>query len=64
MGPRPGLIPNRTDNIVMATANPNIEHSISHNIGIYVWGFYQVNYLRNTWGTLAEGDEQQDRSSQ
>ena len=36
-----GLIPNRTD-IVMATANPYIEHSISHNIGIYVWGFYQV----------------------
>ena len=38
---RPLPNPNRTD-IVMATANPYIEHSISHNIGVYVWGFYQV----------------------
>ena len=38
---RPLPNPNRSD-IVMATANPFIEHSISHNIGVYVWGFYQV----------------------
>jgi hypothetical protein len=37
---RPIPNPNRTD-LVMATANPFVEHSISHNIGIYVWGFYQ-----------------------
>jgi hypothetical protein len=42
---RPMFDPNRTD-IVMATANPNIEHTISHNIGIYVWGFYQVQFAK------------------
>ena len=38
---RPVPVPEQTD-VTFATANPNLEHTFSHNLGIYVWGAYQA----------------------